>query len=92
MELRIDGKTIESQPGQTLLELVVALGMDSDKLSQRPLAAKIAGEVFNLNYVPVRSSDVCQDRPSIRKAMEASGGIVHLLHYTNLHVTFYLFP
>ncbi len=81
MELRIDGRTITAKEDQTLLELIRALGLDSDRLSQRPLAAKIAGEVFNLNYVPVRSKDKDADRPSIRRAMAASGGVAHLLRY-----------
>ena len=81
MLLNIDGYKIEPKPGQTLLELVRETGLDSDNLSERPIAAKIAGEVFNLNYVPVRVSDFCQDRPSIRRAMEASNGEIHLLRY-----------
>ncbi len=81
MELCIDGLKIGARPGQTLLELVVALGLDSNQLSQRPLAAKIAGEVFNLNYVPVRAGAQEQERPSIRRAMEASGGMVQLLRF-----------
>ncbi len=81
MLLSIDGHKIAPKPGQTLLELIQEVNLDSEKLSQRPLAAKIAGEVFNLNYVPVRISDVCQDRPSIRRAMEASAGEIHLLRY-----------
>ncbi len=81
MKLRIDGKEIVAKPAQTLLELVGELGLDSEMLSQRPIAAKIAGEVFNLNYVPVRVTELCPDRPSIRRAMEASGGEVSLLYY-----------
>ena len=81
MKLRIDGKEITAQPGQTLLELLTALGLDQEKLSQRPIAAKIAGEVFNLNYVPLRVSELCPDRPSIRRAMAASNGEVQLLYY-----------
>ena len=81
MKLRIDGQEIEAKSGQTLLELIDMLGLNREKLSQRPLAAKIAGEVFNLNYVPVRVTELCPDRPSIRRAMEASGGEVQLLYY-----------
>ena len=81
MELRIDGMQVIAKEDQTLLELIRALDLDTDCLSQRPLAAKIAGEVFNLNYVPVRSKDKDADRPSIRRAMAASGGEVHLLRY-----------
>lgn len=84
MELNIDGRKMIAKPGQTLREMIVALGLDSTRLSTRPLAAKIAGEVFNLNYVPVRADMGEQDRPSIRRAMEASGGIVQLLRFGDL--------
>ncbi len=80
MELRIDGLQVKAQPGQSLLELVRQLGLDQEKLSQRPLAAKIAGEVFTLNYIPVREKDA-QDASVPRKAMAASGGDVRLLRY-----------
>ncbi len=83
MTLRIDGKEITAKPGQTLLELLTVLGLDRQKLSQRPIAAKIAGEVFNLNYVPLRVSELCSDRPSIRRAMAASDGEIQLLYYND---------
>ena len=81
MKLYVDGICTEPKMGQSLAEIVVGLGMDSGSLEQKPLAAKIAGEVFNLNYVPVRNKDVSGDRASIRRAMKASGGIVSLLRY-----------
>jgi len=83
LKLKIDQKEIIAEPGQTLLELVQALGLDCERISSRPIAAKIAGEVFNLNYVPVRVTEQCQDRPSIRRAMAASGGEIHLLRYSD---------
>ena len=83
MDLYIDGKQISACLGQTLLTLVQSLGLDDALLSRRPIAAKIAGEVFNLNYVPVRESEADPDRPSIRRAMAASGGIVQLLRYSD---------
>ena len=83
MKLRINGYEIDAKPGQTLLELIEMLGLSGSKLSERPLAAKIAGEVFNLNYVPVRVTELCSDRPSIRRAMAASGGEVQLLYYND---------
>ncbi len=79
MKLTIDGYPVEAQPGQSLLELTQALNLTGKGLGRRPLAAKIAGEVFTLNYIPVRNTE--GDRPSIRRAMAASGGQVHLLHY-----------
>ncbi|MBQ9761857.1 MAG: nucleoside kinase [Oscillospiraceae bacterium] len=76
MELRIDGKAVCAMAGQSLRRLVAALGMDSDVLSLRPLAARIAGEVFTLNYIPVRDGEV-------RRAMAASGGEIGLLRYSD---------
>lgn len=81
MHLIIDGKTIQAETGQSLLEMIRKLDLDSRMLSCRPLAAKIAGEVFTLNYIPVRVQEANPDRPSIRRAMAASGGQVHLLRY-----------
>jgi len=83
MELYIDGYCLEARPGCKLLDLVRQLCLDTNQLSTRPIAAKIAGEVFNLNYIPVREKDAQQDRPSIRRAMAASGGKVHLLRYSD---------
>ena len=79
MQLTVDGKTVEAKKGQSLRELVCGLGLDREQLSQRPLAARIAGEVFTLNYIPLRDKDGEGDRPSMRRAMAASGGNIRLL-------------
>ena len=81
MKLIIDGRSITVTPGQSLLDAVKALGLVTGKLSTDPLAAKIAGEVFTLNYIPLRQKDAQAERPSMRRAMAASGGVVHLLRY-----------
>ena len=83
MKLNIDKHTIEAQPGQSLRELITALGLERAELSARPLAAKIAGEVFTLNYIPVRQKEMEGERQSMRRAMAASNGQVHLLRYTD---------
>ncbi|MBE6918043.1 MAG: nucleoside kinase [Ruminococcaceae bacterium] len=83
MTLHIDGRAIEATPGKSLRDLIAELGLDASALSQRPLAAKIAGEVFNLNYIPVREKDADPERPSIRRAMAASNGVVRLLRYND---------
>lgn len=83
MQLKIDGVAVQANPGQSLRELVTALGMDSPSLKERPLAAKIAGEVFTLNYIPVRVSDHEHDSATIRRAMAASNGEIHLLRYSD---------
>ena len=79
--LQIDGRSIQASPGQSLLELVRILELDHGSLGKRPLAAKIAGEVFTLNYIPIRQTDAASERPSIRRAMAASGGEIRLLRY-----------
>ena len=81
MELWLDGRSVIPKAGQTLEELVREAGLWSDDLKYRPLAAKIAGEVFTLNYIPVREKDAQSERPSIRRAMAASRGRVRLLRY-----------
>lgn len=83
MRLVIDGKHIEPKPGQSLLELVTELCLQGERLSDAPLAAKIAGEVFTLNYIPVREKDGPAERNSMRRAMAASGGVVRLLRYAD---------
>ena len=83
MELYIDGCQITPRPEESLVSAIRNLGLDTARLSTRPLAAKIAGEVFNLNYIPIRQKDTSPDRPTIRRAMAASGGIVHLLRITD---------
>ena len=79
MKLTIDRHEIEAKTGQTLLELIRALELDTDRLSTRPLAAKIAGETFTLNYVPVRLKEELDPNNPQRRAMAASGGQVKLL-------------
>lgn len=81
--LNIDGYSVEAGPGESLLDLISRLPIPAEKLSERPLAAKIAGEVFTLNYVPLRQKDAQGERPSMRQAMAASEGKVHLLRYTD---------
>lgn len=83
MILTIDGRTVEALPGQSLLTLVKELGLEGESLIDRPLAAKIAGEVFTLNYIPYRMKDAQGDRPSMRQAMAASKGTVRLLRYAD---------
>lgn len=82
MTLRIDGRPLEAMPNQSLLEIIRAAGMDVASLSERPLAARIAGETFTLNYVPQRpvSSGVESPAP-LRRAIAASRGEIRLIRY-----------
>ena len=83
MKLNIDGHEVLAQPGQTLLSLVSNLGLGGETLSTQPLVAMIAGEIFTLNYIPVRQKDAMQERHSMRRAMAASGGQIQLLRYSD---------
>ena len=83
MELIIDGLSIFAKPGQNLRSLIEELGLNTNDFASNPIAAKIAGEVFNLNYIPVRNEALNHDRASIRRAMAASGGIVSLLSFND---------
>ena len=82
MKLLIDGIEITPTPGQSLLDIVKEMGLMEGKLSTDPLAAKISGRVFTLNYIPVREKDV-KERESMRRAVAASGGVIRLLRYSD---------
>ncbi len=83
MTLMINGYPVTPAPDQTLFDMVRELGLVHGKLSTDPIAAKIAGRVFTLNYIPVREKDVSQERGSIRRAMAVSDGTIQLLYYTD---------
>lgn len=81
MKLIIDNKEYVAQAGESLLDITRSLGFFNGRLSNDPIAAKIAGRVFTLNYIPVREKDVTLERTAIRTAMASSGGVVRLLRY-----------
>lgn len=84
MKLIIDGYNVTARPDQSLYEMVKELGLFTGKLSTDPIAAKIAGRVFTLNYIPLRQKDIdTPERGSVRKAMAASGGVIKLLRYSD---------
>ena len=83
MKLFIDGVPVEALPGESLRDIIRKLALDTEELQTRPLAARIAGEVFTLNYIPLRQSESAPENPSVRRAMAASGGQVHLLRYSD---------
>lgn len=83
MKLYIDNHVLEPKADQSLFDMIKELGLIHGKLSTDPIVAKIAGRVFTLNYIPVRSKDLNPDRQSIRTAMEASGGKVRLFRYSD---------
>ena len=83
MRLFIDGIAVTANPGERLLDIIQRLQLETGQLSDRPLAAQIAGEVFTLNYIPQREVDVSKERTSIRRAMAASNGEIRLLRFSD---------
>ena len=81
--LHLDGNPIEPLTGESLLDLVRRLGLDTHSLATRPLAADINGEIFTLNYIPVRKTDAAEalTTPRTRKALRGSNGTIHLIRY-----------
>ena len=82
MQMQLNGIKVDFQSGQSLLDMVRILGLDSERLSSRPIAAKMAGEIFNLNYIPARDASETE-QTSLRRAIQASNGIVELVSYTD---------
>ena len=83
MKLVIDGCEVIAQPGQSLLDIIKNLGFISGKLSADPIAARIAGEVFTLNYIPLREKDAAGECHNTRRAMAASRGEIKLIRYSD---------
>lgn len=83
MQFCIDNLNVTPTPGESLLDLIRREGLDGSMLSVKPLAAKIAGEVFTLNYIPFREKENGADGERIRNAMSASNGKVRLIYYSD---------
>ena len=83
MKLIIDGNEVVARADQSLLDIIREMGLVTGKLSTDPIAAKIAGDIFTLNYIPLREKDVRPDSERVREAVAASGGIVRLVRYTD---------
>ena len=77
MELFIDDKPLDIKENETLQDLIIREGLDSKSLKTRPIAAKMAGEIFTLTYKPFPSD---RKRP-YRKSIRASKGHVGLVRY-----------
>ena len=83
MKLIIDGQQVVARADQSLLDIIKEMGLVTGKLSTDPIAAKIAGDIFTLNYVPLREKDVHPDYERMREAVAASGGVVRLVRYSD---------
>ncbi len=75
MEIYINDIKITANVGESVLDLIRRNGMDDPRLSKRPIAARIGGETFNLNYIPMRTD--CEQRSAIREG----NGSIELIRY-----------
>ena len=57
MHIKIEGKSAELIGGKSLHSYISELGLDSDDLRLKPLAAMLGGEIFNLSFVPKRECE-----------------------------------
>ena len=81
MDLIMNGISVAPRPGESLFEIAKRLGFFEGRLSKDPIAAKIIGKTFTLNYIPLRQKDIGDERESMRRAIAASGGVIQLLSY-----------
>ena len=83
MKLKIDGREVIARADQSLLDIIKEMGLVTGKLSTDPIAAKIAGDVFTLNYIPLREKDVRPTSERVRQAVAASNGEIRLIRYSD---------
>lgn len=83
MKLKIDGREVTIQVDQSLLDIIREMGLTTGKLSTDPIAAKIGGDIFTLNYIPLRSKDVQRDAERMREAIAGSDGEIKLIRYSD---------
>lgn len=58
MIINLEKKPCSMELGQTILDMVNANGLGGTDLTDRPLAARIGGEIFNLAYTPMHEMDI----------------------------------
>ncbi|MBQ1817914.1 MAG: nucleoside kinase [Clostridia bacterium] len=58
MKINLDGRETDFAPGTPILEMIEREGLFGRDLTNRPIAARIGGEVFNLAYTPMHEADI----------------------------------
>lgn len=58
MLITVDGKTVSLEAGGTVSDAIRLAGFNADTARERPLAARIGGEIFNLNYTLKRDCEL----------------------------------
>ncbi|MBQ2770111.1 MAG: nucleoside kinase [Clostridia bacterium] len=82
MELCIQGHPFTVLPGESLGHVIGRLGLDAPALSERPLAARLAGETLQLHFVPLESAEgTPRPAPILEQALAAGCGELSLVYY-----------
>lgn len=84
MKLIINDIPVELTEGESLYDAVEKLGFVKGRLSEDPIAAKMAGRIFTLNYVPDPVDKEPFLRDSVKKAIAAANGHIKLVTYNDL--------
>ncbi len=58
MKIKLENKPCELELGQSILDLINENGLAGSDLDDRPIAARIGGELFNLAYTPMHEADI----------------------------------
>ena len=58
MKINLEGRETDFAPGTPILEMIEREGLFGRDLTNRPIAARIGGEVFNLAYTPMHEADI----------------------------------
>ena len=58
MNILVENHPAELTQGETILDLIKKLGLEGTSLKDRPLAARIGGEIFNLAYTPMHEGEI----------------------------------
>ena len=58
MNVAVEGKNIDITAGESILCALRRAGTDFSNPAEKPVAAMIGGEVFNLNYTPKRECSI----------------------------------
>ena len=54
----VNGRALPLEQGKTIIDYIRDLGADSDDPAEKPLAAMMGGEMFNLGYSPKKSCEL----------------------------------
>ena len=58
MNMILEKRPVSMEQGETILDMARDLGLMGTGLNDRPLAARIGGEIFNLSYTPMFETEI----------------------------------